>query len=59
MTVYRCDRCGAIIEKESDAQGFKAGPRICPYIDNPKFVIMDLCQNCFNSLIDWAEMKRE
>ena len=59
MTVYRCDRCGAIMDSESNVNGFKAGPRICPYIDNPKFVVMDLCPNCFISLMDWAELEKK
>ena len=59
MTVYRFDRCGNIIEKESDVNGFKAGPRIRPYIDSPELVIMDLCPNCYISLMDWAELNKE
>ena len=56
MTVYRCDRCGAITEQE--LFGFKAGKRDGWATAPEDYVIMDLCPNCYISLMDWAELKK-
>lgn len=58
MTVYRCDRCGAI--QEEMPFGVKAGRKEhWSVAKEDDFIVMDLCPNCYLSLIDWAELKKE
>lgn len=57
MTVYRCDRCGAIMEEE--LFGFKAGKKDHWAATRDDYIIMDLCPNCYISLMDWAELEKK
>lgn len=59
MTIYKCDRCGAVIESEYDVMHFS--------IDNPEKekdknghtysrpIKRDLCVDCANKIMDALE----
>jgi len=59
MTIYKCDRCGAVIESEYDVMHFS--------IDNPerktdknghfysRTIKRDLCASCANEIMDAFE----
>ena len=57
MTVYKCDRCGAITEDRPF--GFKAGKQDHWALTEDDFIIMDLCPDCYISLMDWAELNKK
>ena len=58
MTVYRCDRCGAILDGDCQLYGMRAG---CQGIfsTDEEIIRMDLCPNCYISLMDWAELEKK
>lgn len=58
MTVYKCDRCGTILDGDCQLYGMRAGCQGI-FTTGEEVIHMDLCGNCFSSLLDWTEIKKE
>ena len=53
--VYKCDRCGKIIEKTFDGGG--NGPFVWDGTLSKDQENADLCEDCYNSLVQWLGFK--
>ena len=54
--VYKCDRCGRIIETTFDGGG--NGPFVWDGTMSKDQECFDLCETCYNSLIHWLDKKK-
>ena len=53
--VYKCDRCGRVIETAFDGGG--NGPFVWDGTMSKDQEHFDLCESCYNSLIHWLNKK--
>jgi hypothetical protein len=55
--VYKCDRCGKIVDNASDGGG--NGPFVWDGTLSKDQEHMDLCEGCYNSLVQWLDCKKK
>ena len=51
MAAYKCDRCGALYERETDRRFIEITHDLHPYPS----IVLKLCDKCQNELLIWLE----
>ena len=58
-TLYKCDRCGTILEAKDDAGYFKVPARVtCRGVKSGDERCMDLCEKCFDGLSSYLDNEK-